>query len=390
MIAKRLKQLRLARGLSLDALATEMGGIVTKQAISKYESGASVPSPTVLRALARVFDVKSAHLWEEPIVSVEFPGYRKKSRLTKRESGRLESIIEREMEQRVRLQELVGSPACTLPVQKYPVSSLEDAELAAEQLRKQWSLGLDPIAHLTHTLEAQCVHVVEVDAADSFDGISAIARDDRGRMKAVGAVTRRSVSGERQRFNIAHEVGHLTLDIASDLDVEKCAHRFGGAFLAPADSVRRDIGERRTYLVLEELHFLRARYGLSLQASLRRLLDLEIITQATYKSWCINFSKWGWRTSEPDESDPEQPQWFRRTVLRAVAEGMMAAEEGGRMLNSVISDSAPPSLIEKRAFMRLSIEERRRLLKEQAEKMRQHYGNLSDSDAIQGGDIEEH
>ena len=35
MICQRLKQLRLARGLSLDALAAEMGGIVTKQALSK-------------------------------------------------------------------------------------------------------------------------------------------------------------------------------------------------------------------------------------------------------------------------------------------------------------------------------------------------------------------
>ena len=39
MFYLRLKQLRLARGLSLDELAAAMGGIVTKQALSKYELG---------------------------------------------------------------------------------------------------------------------------------------------------------------------------------------------------------------------------------------------------------------------------------------------------------------------------------------------------------------
>ena len=43
MISKRLKQLRLARGLSLDALVAQMGGLVTKQALSKYELDKAKP-----------------------------------------------------------------------------------------------------------------------------------------------------------------------------------------------------------------------------------------------------------------------------------------------------------------------------------------------------------
>ena len=44
IIAKRLKQLRLTPGLPLEALSAEMGGIVTKQALSKYELGKATPS----------------------------------------------------------------------------------------------------------------------------------------------------------------------------------------------------------------------------------------------------------------------------------------------------------------------------------------------------------
>jgi transcriptional regulator with XRE-family HTH domain len=43
----------VARGLTLDRLSDAKGGVVTKQALSKYERGASAPSPRVLIALAR-------------------------------------------------------------------------------------------------------------------------------------------------------------------------------------------------------------------------------------------------------------------------------------------------------------------------------------------------
>ena len=36
-VGARIRQLRTARGYSLDELAERMGGVVTKQALSKYE-----------------------------------------------------------------------------------------------------------------------------------------------------------------------------------------------------------------------------------------------------------------------------------------------------------------------------------------------------------------
>ncbi|MFA4846505.1 MAG: helix-turn-helix transcriptional regulator, partial [Patescibacteria group bacterium] len=70
MSGQRIKQLRMARGLSLEELATELGGIVTKQALSKYENDKAKPSLVVLNKLAATLGVKAAHLWEEPSVRV--------------------------------------------------------------------------------------------------------------------------------------------------------------------------------------------------------------------------------------------------------------------------------------------------------------------------------
>src|SRR4030066_2028564 len=98
IIAKRLKQLRLARGLSLDALAAEMGGIITKQALSKYELGKATPSPVVLNKLAAALGIKAVDLWSEPSFSVKFIAYRKGSGLLKGEQKRVESVVIRQLE----------------------------------------------------------------------------------------------------------------------------------------------------------------------------------------------------------------------------------------------------------------------------------------------------
>src|SRR2546423_14610726 len=80
----RIRQLRLARGLSLDELANAMGGIVTKQALSKYELGTSKPSAPVLNQLARALGVKAMELWTAPTLEVKFLGYRKRVSLPQR------------------------------------------------------------------------------------------------------------------------------------------------------------------------------------------------------------------------------------------------------------------------------------------------------------------
>src|SRR5450756_1113927 len=81
MISQRLRQLRLARGLSLEALAAAIGGAVTKQALSKYEQGTARPSPVVLNRLAEALGVKAAYLLSEPDIEVQFIAYRKGSAL---------------------------------------------------------------------------------------------------------------------------------------------------------------------------------------------------------------------------------------------------------------------------------------------------------------------
>ncbi len=391
MFGKRLKQLRLSRNLSLEALAAEMGGIITKQALSKYELGKAIPSPVVMSKLASALGVKAAYLFSEPPITIEFIAYRKASRLLKREGARIEGIVEQALEKRVHLQELIGqSDGSAVPIKKLPIKKIEDSEVAAERLRKLWELGSDPILNITATLENHFLSILEVESNEKFDGISAIAYDDDHHVKAAAIVTRCGIAGERQRLNLAHELGHIVLDTSENIDEEKAAFRFGAAFLAPAEKLLTEVGTKRAFLQTEELLLLKRQFGISLQALLYRLRDLDIITESYYRQWCKEINRRGWKKKEPLELPSENPEWLRRSILRVLGEGLITREYAETALGEPVILDRPLSVVERRAFMKLPLEKRRQLLAEQAEKMARHYAQDMERREFQGSDIIEY
>jgi transcriptional regulator with XRE-family HTH domain len=387
-LASRLRQLRRARGLSLDALVERIGAAVTKQAISKYELGKTLPSPTILVKLAQALDTKAAYLWSGPAFPVEFLAYRRGHRLGQRDRARIENCVRETLVDRMRVQRLVGKAAGPeLPVRGYPVRSLDGAERAADSLRAEWNLGLAPIARITDVVSGHGVHVVELEAPERFDGLSAVARDESGRPEAAAVVSRSGIPGERQRFNLVHELGHLVMRVFPVAEEEKCAHRFAGAFLAPATTVRQEVGAARSRLELGELLILKARFGMSIQALLRRLLDLGVISDYYYRQWCIRINKQGWRRHEPGELPAEEPLWLRENVLRLQAEGALTAEEASRILGSCAEERYHVASSEREELLSMPWAERQRRMTEQADLAADDYRADHDRINTQGGDI---
>ena len=66
---QRLRAARKMAGLSMEDLAGKLGGMVTKQAIGKYETGQMMPSPEVLAKLVEV--LKIATWGASPLQSCE-------------------------------------------------------------------------------------------------------------------------------------------------------------------------------------------------------------------------------------------------------------------------------------------------------------------------------
>ena len=379
VLTMRLRQLRLARGLTLDALAAAMGGLVTKQSLSSYEGGKTQPSLRVLTTLARAFRVKTLELYRAPDVQIEVLAFREKSQLGKKEQKRVEHLVARMLEDRIRLQDLIAEECeADIPAKAMRVRSLDAVEERADELRRRWNLGDDPVARMTDALEDHHVHVAEIDASEKFDGLAAVARSDDGTVRAAAVVSRRGLPAARQRLNLAHELGHLLLRPAKGVDEEKAAFRFGAAFLAPAETLRREVGVRRSAIGLDELLLLKRRYGMSLQALVHRLHDLGVINDRHAEQWWRTINAQGWKKVDPEETPAEQPQWLRRTTLRAFSEGLLTASEAETLLGEKVAEQASASLIERRAFVRLPLDERRRLLAQQANTMADYHRRDSD------------
>jgi hypothetical protein len=183
-------------------------------------------------------------------------------------------------------------------------------------------------------------------------------------------------------LNLAHELGHLVLKIAGNVDEETAAFRFGSAFLAPADGLYQEVGLNRDNISLQELLILKKRYGMSMQALLYRLHDLGIITDSCYRRWCIDINTRGWKKQEPNELDYEKPEWLRRNLLRLVAEKAIDIEEARRIAGGDIEIDLPATITQRRAFLKLPIEKRRQILAEQAERLAKHYSQEEGTDFV--------
>lgn len=388
-IGTRMRQYRTARGYTLGELAERMGGIVTKQALSKYEHDRTMPRPTVLVALARALDVKAARLIGEPAYSFEVAGFRALAALSKGEQESITNLVEIELERRIDLTERMGI-LLPFPFEKTTkVATVGAAEHAADSLRDEWDLGGGPIGNVMATLESKGVHLFEVEANRKFDGLAVIARDETGKRVACGVAARAETSHGRQRMSHAHEAGHLAMRVADGVDSERAARRFGGAFLFPEAAVREQFGSRRQRITVDELLVAKRRWGVSVQALLYRIHDLEILDDAGYKWWCMYVNRAGWRTVEPGDMAPERSDWAEAHAYRAAAEGLISREVLAEYVPvaSARSDHFPGD-IDRRGLMKMSLEDRAAIMRAHAESIAEQYNNELDHEWL-GADLGE-
>lgn len=372
MFADRLREIRLAQGLTLDDLADRMGGEITKQAISKYETGRAQPRPTTLVALARALGVQAHELMAELVYTLESLQFRVRAPLAPRARARAEAALKYRLEKRLRLEDRVGVPrGPRIPEPRVPVARVEDVEGVAARIRSDWSLGSGAIANLTDVLEGQSVHVFSLPGDGDFDGLAAIARTDSGEIRAVGIAENPDADGDRQRFNLAHALGHVVLDPDQALDEEVAANRFAGAFLLPTDMVTEAFGQRRKDVTLEELVARKKSWGVSIQCILHRLRDLEVISQTHYKWWWSEIDALGYRKSEPVRLPREVSSWELQRVARAQAEGIISREQAAAYLGE--SSLLREQPLERRALMKMSLADRRALMAEHAERLAEYY-----------------
>jgi transcriptional regulator with XRE-family HTH domain len=163
MIGSRLKLARAAAGLSLRELEDRLNGLVTAQAIGKYERDEMMPSSSVLIALARALDVTEDYLLnpaEVELVAVEF---RKQKLTSAKDDAIVRASILSAVERYLEIERIVHldghEPA--LPKRRV-VRTFEDVERAASALRDEWQLGDDAIPNLCELFEEKGIKICAI------------------------------------------------------------------------------------------------------------------------------------------------------------------------------------------------------------------------------------
>lgn len=335
MIGSRLKQARDAAGLSQRELATECG--LSAMAISKYERGESTPSSQVLQALVEALDVRVEYFFRSRSIELEKLEFRKHARLPARQEKRVLADARDQMERWLELEDLLPnewaeqfSVPSGVPER---ICNDDDVERAALAVREACELGTEPIVDLIEVLEEQGLKVLlsEYASASKFDGLAAQANGHT--VILVG----KDQPGDRQRFTMAHELGHLILEDRLDRDAlkdeEKVCNRFAGAFLVPAQEVIAALGKHRSRIEFQELYLLKQQWGLSMAAWTFRARDLGIINATTMSKLWTMFRSKGWHMTEPGKPySQEQPRRFQRLVFRALAEELIGESKAAELL----------------------------------------------------------
>ena len=193
--------------------------------------------------------------------------------------------------------------------------------LAADALRREWGLGEAPLPHSIDLLEAHGVRVfslpTEIEDADA----NSFWRDGQ-----PFVLLNRSKSSERTRFDVGHELGHLTMHdegSESGKQAEREANKFASALLMPQADVLARIPQGPT---LSDLISLKRRWGVSLSALTYRVHELELSSDWQYRDHFIDISRRGFRTEEPDGLPAERSQILDKIIAACASRGASLAD----------------------------------------------------------------
>jgi Zn-dependent peptidase ImmA (M78 family)/transcriptional regulator with XRE-family HTH domain len=337
MIGQRLKVARTAAGLSLRELQEKIGNLVTAQMIGRYERDEAMPGSAVLIALADALEVSENYLVDQSDLRLEAIEFRKNRITSRKEEASVEATVLDNVERYLTIEDLVGAASAAWtppPGAPFPVRSLDEAEAAAARLRTLWNLGLDTIPNLAEFLEERGIKVMVIPLPQSVSGLACKVRQRTGRSLPV-IVVNAGDTGERQRLTIAHELGHVMLDVRAGVDEEKAAFRFGSAFLIPAEVLWAEVGQHRRAIAVGELVELKTLFGVSAQAIAYRCKELGIIGPGVHRGLFESFAQLGWRSApyeEPNAMPRENPRRFHRLCYRALAEGAVSEAKAAELL----------------------------------------------------------
>ena len=288
---------RQARGWSQTELSKQSG--VSQASLSKLENGLIRPSDDVLARVAGALYVpKSLFVEPDRILGLPMsihPMYRKRASVGQRGLERLEAELNiRLLHIRRLLKSVEFEPE--LPRPELDIDEFGDPERIAALVRRTWLVPTGPMKNLVGWVERTGCIVMHCDfAALSVDGVTINSPS-----MPPCIFLNRNQPADRQRYSLAHEVGHIVMHRVPSAAMEDEANAFASALLMPAREIRPHLSGR---LTIQKLAALKPVWRVSMQALLYRAKTLGAITASQSQYLWRQISSLGYRRSEPPELD---------------------------------------------------------------------------------------
>jgi Zn-dependent peptidase ImmA (M78 family)/DNA-binding XRE family transcriptional regulator len=225
----------------------------------------------------------------------------------------------------------------TLPaIPNLDITELGSAQEAAKKLRKSWKIPAGVIDNMTELLESHQIPVLSFDfKTERVDSRLILTKENYPLI-----FLNKSLLGDRLRFSLAYELGHLIIHAYSNPSFERNtnheANIFAAEFLMPEKDIRPDFKDGVTVAKLAEL---KRKWKVSMHALLFRAEDLGFITYNQKTYILTQFNQLQIRRREPAELDIpiEKPVLIRdlfvkyrkvqRMTIKQLAEYLHLQEE---------------------------------------------------------------
>lgn len=295
-----LRLARVSRDMTQGELAAAAG--VTQPAISHAENGIVDPTPDHISKIARALRYEPDIFGRpDPLLPLT-PLFRKRAALLKKKEAQISALVRIracqvdrivssfELEDgvpRIDLDDAIGK-TCPAP---------RTATEAAIEVRRRWRVPPGPIKNLARLVEAHGVAVLRMrGVGDNFSGVSVVDHTSA----ASVLITTAEAPGCRDRWTLAHELGHIVLHhhlLHIPEDAEKEADEFASEFLMPAEQIRDSFYRRR--ITLDTLADLKPFWRVSMQSLLLAAKRIGAASDAQVKQIYKRMSMLGYRKDEP-------------------------------------------------------------------------------------------
>lgn len=325
-LGERIYRLRLIAGIGQVEFAQQLG--IANGSVSKIENGRMPVSDDLLTDIAKVFDCTATFLKAPEVVGLTTrPWLRAYADASKKavDQQAADCVVATEVIDLLQLRRIPDQ----IPIFQDSLSDDDAIEQFAIDVRAAAQLGENDVVGNS------------IRAAERLGCLVLPMRNELGRhlglslragqipvlcvSQAAESGSPGSVPGDRQRFTVAHEIGHLGLhaglgppETAEDANrVEKQAHYFAGAFLGPGDALLQDLREEGGRVTLRALSRLKERWGVSIKALVMRFQSLGVIDTDQARSLYKQISARGWNKAEPIHVGPEDAIWLKRAIQQS-------------------------------------------------------------------------